>query len=193
MKHELLQQKIILLVGMMGAGKTSLGRILARKLRIPFVDSDKEIEHSTGFTISELFSRFGEEEFRKGEELVMERLLQQKPCILSSGGGAFLSEKTRKNAKQYAISVWIKADTNVISRRTQGRTHRPLIPSFDNAKAVDRLIKEHYPIYAQADITVDSFNESPYKTAKRLMRLLKEKGILSEISESETSPVKEKK
>ena len=179
MKQELLQHKIILLVGMMGAGKTSLGRILSKKLHIPFIDSDKEIEHSTGFTISELFSRFGEEEFRKGEELVMERLLKQKPCILSSGGGAFLSPKTRENAKKYAVSVWIKADTKVISRRTQGRTHRPLIPSFDNAKAVDRLIKEHYPVYAQADITVESFNESPYKTAKRLMHILQEQNIVS--------------
>ena len=99
MSGNLTEPKIILLVGMMGVGKTSLGRILAKHLKLPFMDSDKEIEKITGFTISDLFARYGEAEFRKGEERIMERLLKGKPCVLSSGGGAFLSEKTREVAK----------------------------------------------------------------------------------------------
>ena len=102
MTQKLLQPKILLLVGMMGVGKTSLGRMMAHRLNLPFVDSDKEIEHMTGFTISDLFARYGEEEFKKGEEKVMERLLNGAPCVLSSGGGAFLSEATRALAKEKA-------------------------------------------------------------------------------------------
>lgn len=179
MRQKLLVPKIILLVGMMGAGKTSVGRIVAKKLGLPFIDSDKEIEKITGFSISDLFARYGEKEFRIGEEKIMERLLKGKPCVLSSGGGAFLSEKTRAVAQQYAISIWLKADTSVISKRTQGRTHRPLIPSADNQKVVERLINECYPIYALADIMVDSYNEPPYRTAHRLLNELERQEYIS--------------
>ncbi len=179
MRQKLLVPKIILLVGMMGAGKTSVGRIVAKKLGLPFIDSDKEIEKITGFSISDLFARYGEKEFRIGEEKIMERLLKGKPCILSSGGGAFLSEKTRSVAQQYAISIWLKAETAVISKRTQGRTHRPLIPSADNQKVVERLINECYPIYALADIMVESYNEPPYRTAHRLLNELERQEYIS--------------
>lgn len=178
MSEYLTEPKIILLVGMMGVGKTSLGRILAKHLKLPFLDSDKEIEKITGFTISDLFARYGEVEFRKGEERIMERLLKGKPCVLSSGGGAFLSKKTREVAKQYAVSVWIKAGSDVISKRTQGRTHRPLVPAADNKKAIERLVSECYPLYEKADIMVESFQEHPYKTVNRLLTLLEEKGVL---------------
>ena len=177
--YKLIQPKIILLVGMMGVGKTSLGRIIARRLSLPFIDSDKEIEASTGFTISDLFARYGEESFRKGEEKIMERLLKGEPCVLSSGGGAFLSSKTRELAKETALSIWLKAETHVISHRTQGRKHRPLVPSADNEKAITRLVNECYPLYAEADITVNSFNESPFRTVNRVLNLLKQKGIVS--------------
>ncbi|MBR5130054.1 MAG: shikimate kinase [Alphaproteobacteria bacterium] len=178
MNGNLTEPKIILLVGMMGVGKTSLGRILAKHLKLPFMDSDKEIEKITGFTISDLFARYGEEEFRKGEERIMERLLKGKPCVLSSGGGAFLSEKTREVSKKYAVSVWIKAGSDVISKRTQGRTHRPLVPAADNKKAIERLVSECYPLYEKADIMVESFQEHPYKTVNRLLTLLEERGII---------------
>lgn len=179
MNQKLSHPRIILLVGMMGAGKTSVGRIVAKKLGLPFYDSDKEIEKITGFSISDLFARYGEKEFRIGEEKIMERLLRGKPAVLSSGGGAFLSKKTRAVAEERAISVWIKAETDVISKRTQGRTHRPLVPSADNQRILERLIKEYYPNYAQADLTVESYNESPHKTAHRLMRELEKHNYIS--------------
>lgn len=172
------QPKIILLVGMMGAGKTSLGRLLSRQLKMPFVDSDKEIEKITGFTISDLFARYGEQEFRKGEERIMERLLNGRPCVLSSGGGAFLSAHTRAVAKEHSVSVWLKAETKVLSRRTQGRKHRPLIPAADNQKVIDRLIQECYPIYEEADIMVQSLQESPFQTVRRLLSALENKKIV---------------
>jgi len=179
MSQRLLQPKILLLVGMMGSGKTSVGRLLARKLGLPFVDSDKEIEKSTGFTISDLFARYGEEEFRKGEEKVMARLLAGKPCVLSSGGGAFLSETTRELAKKQALSVWIKVDAEVISNRTQGRTHRPLVPSEDNQAIIQQFFQESAPYFAQADLTVDSFDEHPSKTVIRLLQELEKMNIVS--------------
>ncbi len=179
MRQKLLVPKIILLVGMMGVGKTSVGRIVAKKLGLPFIDSDREIEKITGFSISDLFSRYGESEFRLGEEKIMERLLHATPCVLSSGGGAFLSEKTRSVAQKTALSVWLKAETTVISNRTQGRTHRPFVPAADNLKTVERLINERYPTYALADMTVDSYNEPPYRTAYRLLSELERRGYIS--------------
>lgn len=179
MEQRLLKPKIILLVGMMGVGKTSVGRIAARRLGLPFVDSDREIEHLTGFTISDLFARYGEAEFRRGEEKIMERLLSGRPCVLSSGGGAFLSERTRLIAREKSVSVWIKAATEIISGRTQGRTHRPLIPAADNRRVIEKLMQTHYPIYAQTDITVESFNEHPAQTVKRLLRELEQRAVIS--------------
>ncbi len=179
MTQKLLQPKIILLVGMMGVGKTSLGRIIAKKLGLPFLDSDREIENMTGFSISDLFARYGEREFRAGEERVMERLLSGAPCVLSSGGGAFLSEKTRRIAADKAVSVWIKAEADIISGRTEGRTHRPLVPAADNKKVIERLVQECYPLYARADITVPSYNEHPAKTAARLLRELEQCAVIS--------------
>ncbi len=179
MSQKLLQPKIVLLVGMMGVGKTSVGRLLAKKLQLPFMDSDKEIEHMTGFSISDLFARYGEAEFRLGEEKVMERLLNGAPCVLSSGGGAFLSEKTRALSRKKAVSVWIRAGADVISGRTEGRTHRPLVPSADNQKVIERLVKECYPLYAEADMTIDSFDEHPSKTVIRLLRELEAHEVVS--------------
>ena len=179
MTQRLLKPKIILLVGMMGVGKTSLGRIVARRLGLPFLDSDKEIEAMTGFTISDLFARYGEQEFRAGEERVMARLLNGKPCVLSSGGGAFLSPKTRQLAAEKAVSVWIKAEADVISGRTEGRTHRPLVPAADNKRIIERLVQECYPIYATADITIPSYDEHPSKTAVRLLKALEEMNLIS--------------
>ncbi len=187
MKQKLLEPKIILLVGMMGVGKTTLGRILSKKLQLPFIDSDKEIEKTTGFMITELFSKCGDDEFRLGEERVMGRLLCGEPCVLSSGGGAFLSEKTRQIATEKAVSVWIKAGSDVISKRTQGRTHRPLVPAADNQKVIERLVEERYPVYSQADIMIESFRESPYKTVARLIRELQKRNIIAPVKDEPES------
>lgn len=171
----------------MGVGKTSLGRILSKKLQLPFVDSDKEIEKSTGFSINELFAKVGSDEFRLGEERIMNRLLNGSPCVLSSGGGAFLSEKTRLLAKEKAVSIWLKAGTEVICRRTQGRTHRPLVPAADNRKIVEQLIAERYPIYEKADLTIESYRESPFKTVSRLLNELEKKGLVEVLPDEEAS------
>ena len=173
MHIELIQPKIILLVGMMGCGKTTLGKVLSRRLNLPFIDSDKEIEKASGCSISDLFATYGEEEFRRGEERIMARLLtESKPCVLSSGGGAFLSLKTQAIAKKHAISVWIRADVDLLSHRTEGRKHRPLVPAKDNKKAIERLVKECYPLYANADLTLDTHPEPISKTVQRLLKLL---------------------
>lgn len=173
------KQKIILLVGMMGCGKTSLGRILSKRLNLLFIDSDKEIEEASGCSISDLFATYGEKEFRLGEERIMARLLKAgKPCVLSSGGGAFLSEKTQKLAKEYAVSVWIRADVDLLSRRTEGRKHRPLVPSKDNKKAIEHLVKECYPEYEKADLVLDTHPEPIGRTVARLLRLLKNHNVI---------------
>lgn len=187
MKRKLLEPKIILLVGMMGVGKTSLGRILSKKLQLPFVDSDKEIEKSMGCSIRDLFAKFGVDEFRLGEERMMNRLLNGEPCVLSSGGDAFLSEKTRRLSKEKAVSIWLKAGGDVISKRTQGRSHRPLVPAADNRKIVEQLIAERYPLYSEADIMVESFCESPYKTVARLLEELENRHLIETIPDEDVS------
>ena len=109
----------------------------------------------------------------------MERLLKDEPpCVLSSGGGAFLSLKTQKIAKKHAISIWIRADVDLLSRRTEGRNHRPLVPAKDNKKAIERLVNERYPLYANADITLDTHQEPIGKTVSRLLKLLKENDVI---------------
>ena len=176
---KLKQNKTILLVGMMGCGKTSLGKILSRKLRLPFVDSDKEIERASGCSISDLFATYGEAEFRKGEERIMERLLKSDTqYVLSSGGGAFLSMKTQEIAKKRAISVWIRADVDLLSHRTEGRKHRPLVPAIDNKRAIERLVKECYPLYANANLVLDTRQEPISKTLNRLLDLLYQNDII---------------
>ncbi len=181
---ELTQPKIILLVGMMGCGKTTLGKVLSRRLNLPFVDGDKEIEKASGCSISDLFATYGEEEFRRGEERIMARLLGDgKPCVLSSGGGAFLSLKTQAIAQKHAISVWIRADVDLLSRRTEGRSHRPLVPAKDNKKAIERLVKDCYPLYANADLTLDTHPEPISKTVGRLIKLLNENGTIRIVEE----------
>ena len=126
------KDKIILLVGLMGSGKTSVGKRLARKLALPFVDGDSEIEKAAGLSLVDVLKCFGEQEYRAGEERVMKRLLQGEPCVLASGGGSFVAEQTRKLAKQYALTIWLKADIETLYQRTAGRTRRPFLLG-DNA------------------------------------------------------------
>lgn len=178
---KLKQNKTIMLVGMMGCGKTSLGKILSNRLELPFIDSDREIERASGCSISDLFATYGEAEFRKGEERIMERLLKdERICVLSSGGGAFLSKKTQEISKKHAVSIWIRADVELLSHRTEGRKHRPLVPSKDNKKAIERLVTECYPLYANADMVLDTQQEPIGKTIHRLLKLLAENNIIEQ-------------
>ena len=152
-----LGSRSIVLVGMMGVGKSTIGRRLAARLRLPFVDADTEIEVAhAGMTIPEIFERHGEPYFRDGEARVIARLLDGGPVVLATGGGAFMREETRARIAAKAISIWLKADPDVIMRRVRRRADRPLLQTPDPEGTVTRLLGEREPVYRNADITISS-------------------------------------
>jgi shikimate kinase len=151
-----LGRRSIVLVGMMGAGKSSVGRRLAARLGIPFVDADAEIETAAGMTIPEIFDHHGEPYFRAGEARVIARLLESGPQVLSTGGGAFINPDTRAAIGAKGLSIWLKAEFDVLMRRVKRRADRPLLQTEDPALTLKQLMVERYPIYAQADLTVQS-------------------------------------
>ena len=144
------------MVGMMGAGKSSIGRRLASRLGLPFVDADSEIEIAAKATIPEIFDRHGEAYFRDGERRVIQRLLDGKPKVLATGGGAFIHPETRDAIKKAAVSIWLKADRDLLLSRVKRRSNRPLLKDGDSAETIERLIAERYPVYAEADVHVQS-------------------------------------
>ena len=147
--------RAIVLVGMMGAGKSTVGRRLSARLRLPFVDADGEIEQAhAGMTIPEIFAAHGEPYFRDGEARVIARLLDGGPAVLATGGGAFMREETRGRIRDKAVSIWLKADAVIIMRRVKRRADRPLLQTADPAATVGRLIEEREPVYQQADLTI---------------------------------------
>ena len=154
----------IVVVGLMGAGKTSIGRRLAARLGLPFRDADAEIEAAAGSTIPELFSRYGEQAFRDGERRVIRRLLAGDPMVLAFGGGAFLDPDTRAVVREEAVSVWLRCSLPVLVRRVAGRSHRPLLHGGDPAEIMQRLMDQRYPVYAEADVIVDCTDEPPDTT-----------------------------
>jgi shikimate kinase/3-dehydroquinate synthase len=156
-----LNGRSIVLVGMMGAGKTSVGKRLAQRLGLPFVDADAEIEAGAQMTVPEIFERFGEPYFRDGERRVIARLLADGPKVLATGGGAFLSEATRQRVGQSGLSIWLKPDFAVLLRRVRKRTNRPLLRTGDPEATLRRLLDERSPIYALADMTIES-HEGPH-------------------------------
>jgi shikimate kinase len=158
-----LNGRSIVLVGMMGAGKSSIGRKLAQTLEIPFVDADTEIEAAAGMTIPEIFESSGEGYFRAGETRVISRLLDGGPQVLATGGGAFMTEETRAAIRAKGISIWLKADYDVLLRRIRRRTDRPLLRTDNPAQTLRVLMHERYPVYAEADITVAS-RDVPHET-----------------------------
>jgi len=164
--------KTIVLVGLMGAGKTYVGKRLAEQLGLPFIDADTEIETAAGCTIEEIFARYGEPEFRAGERRVMRRLLSGPPCVLASGGGAFVDPETRAFVKLHGISVWLRADIEVLASRVARRGGRPLLKTGDPRAVLARLMAERYPVYAEADVIVDSAREPPEQTVERVMARL---------------------
>lgn len=159
-----LRQKSITLVGLMGVGKTSIGRRLAATLGLPFVDADDEIEKAAGRTIPEIFAERGEAEFREGERRVIARMLDEPPQIIATGGGAFVNPTTRALIKQKAISVWLQADVDVLVRRTARKDNRPLLAGQDARAVLTRLAAEREPFYAEADIHV-STGDRPHQAA----------------------------
>ncbi len=159
-KRELLQQLIgdrpIVLIGMMGAGKTTVGRRLAARLGRHFVDSDEEVEKAAGMSIEDIFAAHGEGDFRAGEVKVIARLLKEGGIVLGTGGGAFMNVETRALIHETAVSVWIKADFELLFQRVSRRSHRPLLKTANPRETLQKLIDARYPTYAGADITVVS-------------------------------------
>jgi shikimate kinase len=152
-----LGHRSIVLVGMMGVGKSSVGRRLSARLSIPFVDADAEIEQAAGMSIADIFAKYGEAYFRSGEARVIARLLEGGPQVLAAGGGAFISEETRALIKAKGVSIWLHAELDVLVRRiTKRKNERPLLQNGDPADTLRRLLAEREPIYAQADLTIES-------------------------------------
>jgi shikimate kinase len=144
----------IVLVGMMGSGKSSVGRRLAVRLGMSFVDADSEIEEAAGMTIAEIFDKHGEAYFRAGEARVIARLLDHGPQVLATGGGAFMNRDTRAVIRDKGVSIWLKAELEVLMKRIKRRGDRPLLKTDDPAATLSALIEQRYPIYAEADLTV---------------------------------------
>ena len=162
----------IVLVGLMGAGKTSIGRRLAARLGLPFLDADAEIELAAGCTIPELFARYGEAYFRDGEKKVIRRLLAGGPAVLAYGGGAFMDPDTRQATRERAVSVWLRCTLPTLLRRVASRENRPLLANQDHRATMARLMEQRYPVYAEADLTVDCGDEMPDITTAQVVDAL---------------------
>jgi len=168
-------RKTIVMVGMMGAGKTAVGGAVARILGAPFLDSDDEIERASAMEIAEIFARDGEAFFRRKEEQVIARLLAGPPCVLSTGGGAFLSAQTRAAIRESGVSVWLSADPALIWSRVRHKSHRPLLRTPDPRARIAALCHERDPVYALADITVPGdARHSVDETARRVLAAVAE-------------------
>lgn len=172
----LLGAKSIVMVGLMGCGKSAVGRRLAAKLGLPFIDADEEIERAAGKSIEDIFAEHGEAHFRDGERKVIARLLRSGPQVLATGGGAFMSDETRQAIAESGISVWLQADLPVLMRRVAKRDNRPLLKTNDPEAVMRELMDTRYPVYAKADITVES-RDVPHDTIvadilERLARVL---------------------
>ncbi|MEY2756422.1 MAG: hypothetical protein RIR33_200 [Pseudomonadota bacterium] len=161
--------RTIALVGMMGVGKSTVGRRLAECLGAPFVDSDEEIEKAAGLSVQEIFDRHGEGEFRRGERRVIERLLGGPPIVLATGGGAFMDAETRALMKEKATTVWLRADLDLIWKRVSRRDTRPLLRRENPRQVLAELLAVRAPVYAEADLTVDS-GDGPANDAAKTIR-----------------------
>jgi shikimate kinase len=171
--------RTVALVGMMGAGKSALGRRLAQRLDVPFRDADSEIELAAGCSISEIFTRYGEAAFRDGERRVIARLLDEAPHILATGGGAFIDPETRARMRERCVSIWLKAPIELLLARTQRRDNRPLLRDGNPRETMERLLAVREPTYAEADLTIDS-EEGPHHIAvDRIVESLKQRELLS--------------
>ncbi|WP_438725948.1 shikimate kinase [Parasphingorhabdus sp. DH2-15] len=162
----------VVLVGLMGSGKTTIGRRLATQLGLPFADADEEIEKAANRSVSEIFEEFGEEHFRDGERRVIARLCEEKPMIIATGGGAFINDDTRTLIKKRAISIWLDCDIRILAERVSRKNTRPLLRDKDPVKVLTQLAEIRNPIYAEADIRVSSMNGPHGAAVKSIMGAL---------------------
>ena len=169
---EPLRRRTIALVGLMGVGKSSVGRRLASALDLPFRDADSEVETAAGRSISDIFADLGEAAFREGERRVIARLLDQPPHVLATGGGAFMNDQTRALIKAKSISVWLKADLEVLVRRVGRKDTRPLLAGQDPMAVLAAQAEARYPAYAEADITVETGEAAHQVTVDQVIRAL---------------------
>ncbi|MDR1696944.1 MAG: shikimate kinase [Rickettsiales bacterium] len=167
--------KPIVMVGLMGAGKTSIGRMLARKFDLPFIDTDKEIEAAAGCSVVDIFSLYGESEFRRVEERVFSRIMSSPPAlkIISTGEGAFITPAIRKMALENALTIWLKADLDLLVKRTNFRDTRPQLLNTDSKKILSHLINDRYKIYEMADIVVETRDENLSRTLHKVVSAIK--------------------
>lgn len=169
--------RCIVLVGLMGAGKSCIGKRLAETIGWDFVDADSEIEKAAGCSITDIFERHGEAAFRDGERRVIQRLLQEKPSVIATGGGAFMNPETRAAIRANGVSVWLRADLDVLLRRTGRRDHRPLLKKGDPRETLSRLMAERYPVYAEADVVVESVERPAEETTHQVVEALRAHGV----------------
>ena len=171
-RYSPLRARTITLVGLMGVGKSSVGRRLANALDLPFKDADVEIEAAAGRSIPDIFAEMGEPAFREGERRVIARLLENPPHVLATGGGAFMNDETRALIKERSISVWLKADLEVLVRRVSRKDSRPLLSGKDPLAVLTELAEKRYPVYAEADITVETGDTAHHVTVDQVIRAL---------------------
>ncbi|MEO1292381.1 MAG: shikimate kinase [Pseudomonadota bacterium] len=170
--------RTVALVGLMGAGKSVIGRRLASALKARFRDADDEIERAAGMKIPEIFESFGEPYFREGERRVIARLLSDPPHVLATGGGAYMDAETRAHMHENAVTVWLKADLDTLTKRCEKRNSRPLLKKGSVRETLGRLIQERYPVYGDADVTVESRDEPHAEIVQRVVEALRAQGVL---------------
>jgi shikimate kinase len=183
--------RTIVLVGLMGAGKSCIGKRLGASLRLPFTDADKEIEAAAGCSISDIFALHGEKAFREGERRVIQRLLTNPVHVLATGGGAFMDPQTRALIKDQALSIWLRADLDLLVKRVARRNERPLLQNVDQRQKLAELMEIRYPVYAEADLIVDSTDGPPEATLARVIAAIEAHyGNQDETGATPTSPRK---
>ena len=170
--EQMVLDRPVILVGLMGAGKTRVGRRLAERLHLPFIDTDHVIENENGRTISELFAQIGEPAFREGERLLIARLMNRQPAVIATGGGAFIDPRTRATLLEHGLVIWLRADLDTLVARTGRNNKRPLLQGGDRAEKLSELMKARYPIYAEAHLTVDSHHGPVENTVEAVLAAL---------------------
>ncbi len=165
-----LDNQALVFVGLMGAGKSVIGKRVANMLGLPFYDSDQEIEKAAQMPITEIFKIYGEAEFRTLEQRVILNLIKKSPLVLATGGGAYMNQDTRKAIHQNGISIWLKVDLDILMQRVSKRPTRPLLQTANPKETMQQLMEQRYPLYEKANLTINSHKESPYRVAKNVIR-----------------------